>query len=969
MDAGPPEAGVGPASARARVTSRRRHRLIGRADALDRVRSHLRDVAAGSGAVRGLLVEGEAGVGKTRLVEDALSAAAGQLAPGRTPATVLRGGGDPFQVDRPFGAVLAALGVLEPDAGPAEHALWTTVTGAPDTASVGPGGRSQLSDAVVATFRERARRTPVYVVLDDLHWVDAASLGVVAELCDVVPGADLVVVATARPTPRTPEFDRLVATIVPGRAATMTLDALDGPAVLELVSAELGGPPTAALAAHVDRAGGNPLFVTELLDALAEEGALVRTDDGSVDLAHASLPPSLRVTLLRRLSALPGPALEALRLASLLGATFALDHLAAALGTPAPGILTRLREPLDAGWIEPRGDHLAFRHELVRDALHADTPVAIRRGLHRHIATQLRAVGADDTVVARHLLLGAIAPDPAAATWLAEAGQRIATRDPVLATEVFGGAAALGPPAELRDTVTLRLAVAQLWSNATEEGAATLRELLARPHDPAVDAQAGLALSRSLLLHGRSAEAIEVLERTAGRATSPRDRAPADAERALAHLLRGELPMAAAAVALVDAARDDAPDESRCLARAITGSIAGLAARTDVALAETSAAVAVATASDDPETSRRPPQLFFGSMLLDCDRFAEGFEQLDLARRISERLGALWDVPLHHLLIARGRLFAGDLDDAVAEAETSLVLAAEHGTHLLEAWAHALIAHAQLRRSDVDAVRSAVEAGERAAATYGVQVRGTDWLVWARAALAELDGDTEVARTLVAAVWDAHAERGIVSERRRFGPELVRLHLAVGDRGAAREVAAATADAADRSGLPTFRAAAARARGLADDDVDLLAAAVALTRSTGCRPEHVACALDAADASARAGHREQAVALYEEAHTVADACGATRDVRRADGGLRELGVRRGVRGPRSRDRTGWGALTPTERTVTELAAQGLSNPEIGDRLFISRRTVQTHLSHVFAKLGVATRVELAAEAARRPPTS
>ncbi len=81
--------------------------------------------------------------------------------------------------------------------------------------------------------------------------------------------------------------------------------------------------------------------------------------------------------------------------------------------------------------------------------------------------------------------------------------------------------------------------------------------------------------------------------------------------------------------------------------------------------------------------------------------------------------------------------------------------------------------------------------------------------------------------------------------------------------------------------------------------------------------------------------------------------------------LRLAGVRRGVRGPRQRPAFGWPSLTPTEHTVVALVADGLSNRQIGERLFISRRTVQTHLVHVFAKLGIASRAQLAAQVARR----
>jgi DNA-binding CsgD family transcriptional regulator len=92
---------------------------------------------------------------------------------------------------------------------------------------------------------------------------------------------------------------------------------------------------------------------------------------------------------------------------------------------------------------------------------------------------------------------------------------------------------------------------------------------------------------------------------------------------------------------------------------------------------------------------------------------------------------------------------------------------------------------------------------------------------------------------------------------------------------------------------------------------------------------------------------------------------ASWDAARAEARLRPLGLRRGRRGPRRRPTSGWDSLTQTELKVARLVAEGLSNPEIAERLFISRGTVHTHMSHVLAKLGLGSRVGLAAEATRR----
>jgi DNA-binding CsgD family transcriptional regulator len=134
------------------------------------------------------------------------------------------------------------------------------------------------------------------------------------------------------------------------------------------------------------------------------------------------------------------------------------------------------------------------------------------------------------------------------------------------------------------------------------------------------------------------------------------------------------------------------------------------------------------------------------------------------------------------------------------------------------------------------------------------------------------------------------------------------------------------------------------------------------------RPLELALAAeDAGVACARHGEVDSAVPLLAQALAGYESLEAGRDTARAEARLRDLGVRRGRRGARRRPPTGWESLTPTEHRVVDLVVEGLSNPKIGERLFISRRTVQTHLAHVFTKLGISSRTQLAAEATRRRP--
>jgi DNA-binding CsgD family transcriptional regulator len=155
---------------------------------------------------------------------------------------------------------------------------------------------------------------------------------------------------------------------------------------------------------------------------------------------------------------------------------------------------------------------------------------------------------------------------------------------------------------------------------------------------------------------------------------------------------------------------------------------------------------------------------------------------------------------------------------------------------------------------------------------------------------------------------------------------------------------------------------------MVDDDPYLLLRAVAMLRN-GPRPLELASACeDAAAALDRSRGTEAARQLLATARAAYETLGAVRETARLDARLRAAGVRRGTRGRRKRPETGWGALTPTERQVVDLVAEGMSNPEIARRLFLSRHTVQTHVSHALAKLGLRSRVELAAEVVRNRAT-
>jgi DNA-binding NarL/FixJ family response regulator len=191
------------------------------------------------------------------------------------------------------------------------------------------------------------------------------------------------------------------------------------------------------------------------------------------------------------------------------------------------------------------------------------------------------------------------------------------------------------------------------------------------------------------------------------------------------------------------------------------------------------------------------------------------------------------------------------------------------------------------------------------------------------------------------------------------------MSLDFGDRALGRTVAHTLEEIARRWPAPSVQGAAGLCAGLAGADTGRLMDAVEECRSSG-RPFELARAAELAAAGlARSGHVPEAKALTEEALSLYESLQASREAARAEARLREAGVRRGVRGVRRRPRAGWASLTATELTVARLVAEGLSNPKIADELFLSRRTVATHVSHILGKLGLSTRIELATEAVRR----
>ena len=365
-------------------------RICGREVEIGALGEALGRVAAGGPAI--VLVEGEAGIGKTRLLARVLEDATGrgmQVAVGRA---------EELERTRPFGVLAAALGCARSSPDPRRAAI-AGLLGAPAAGELGPitvtsdpGLRFRVVDAFTDLVEELALAGPLVIGLDDLQWADPSSLLTVGVLARRLTGLPVGVIGCLRPSHQTAELDRLADALEAAGARHLVLRPLTGEAVTGLVAQAVAAEPGPRLLAEVAGAAGNPLFITELLGALAQEGAIA-TAGGRAEVAEAVLPPTLRLTILRRVSFLPEPTLQALRSASILGSGFSLTDLATITGRPAVDLSVVLAEAIRARVLEDDGARLRFRHELIRDAIYQDLAGSVRRALHREAGQRLAQSG------------------------------------------------------------------------------------------------------------------------------------------------------------------------------------------------------------------------------------------------------------------------------------------------------------------------------------------------------------------------------------------------------------------------------------------------------------------------------------------------------------------------------------------------------------------------------------------------
>jgi DNA-binding NarL/FixJ family response regulator len=922
--------------------------------------------AAAGAAMRGegrlVVVEGPAGIGKTRLlraVRDDLSSRGG--------ARVLAARATELEAHVAFGVVRQLLdplmlAVAEPERerlfnGAARLARAVLGGGEPDVGSPDADRYSTINGLFWLTGT-LARDLPLALVVDDVQWADEPSLEFLSFAARRVDGLPLLLVAASRPAQESP--GHLSTALLTDPAATVLRPApLSRASVEELVGGSVGANADADFAtACLDATRGNPFLLAELLREVRAQRLPPTADEAR--RVGSLAPGGVSAIVEMRLARMPEGASQLAEAVAVLGdrspAALAA-RLAALEHAPAAAAETAL---VRAGILEVR-EGLGFTHPLVRaTVLHRISPTR-RARLHAHAVALLGERGAEPEELATHLLHVEPAGDQRTVASLRAAAARAAGRGvPATAASYLERALAEPPGEELRYAVLTELGSAEARAGlgkATEH----LRRAVEAARDPAERAHAAIELARALKFGGDAVHAVDVLE-----ALDP-DLGALDGElRELVNLEHVGLAYISEEARArlrnrIEALRDPGgPPRSRLEAFVLAGRAFDAAAGGQLPVAEAGELAARATAGD----------------LLPIDAMDGGYgmliaavatmwaDRLDAASRMNARM--LSEARRRGSVIVRtaaGSMQAlvnwrrGRIPDAAADAAMALDLGQKaHGTDALLTAARAVSALVALARGaaaeDLARIEAEIlEGSDPDALPYHLVLHARGLL---RVARGDLDRGTsdllECGRVSVA--WGS-TNPTTVAWRSDAALALLR----AGDRERARQLAAEELELAERFGAKRAIGLAQRAVALVAEDAAMVPGLERAVATLADSPAPLALAVTTADLAAaqrRAGARSAAREAAARAQELAMSCGATALARRA----LEEALAAGAR-PRRVARRGVDSLTPAELRVAQRAAEGSTNREIAEDLFVTTKTVEMHLANAYGKLGIRSRTQLA----------
>ena len=876
--------------------------LLERGEELATVTAALERAAGGDGAV--IVIEGPPGIGKTALLE----AARGEALDSGFRLLTARAGEHEREfswgvVRQLFDPVLAAATDEELAAlwrGPAEAAR-------PLFQATGLGPEHDSSFAVSHGLfwlaANIADERPVLLVVDDLHWCDGSSLSFLDYCARRLDGLPLAVLGTLRP--REPGADHaLLDAFCTNPSAVLVrpqpLSEAGSAAFLEAQLDELPGPGVAA-ASH-RATGGNPLLPSELARTLRSRDP----QDDPADVIASGGPAVARTVAIRMRNA-SADARRLVQAAAVLGDEWPLAT-AVAIAELDAAADAAARQLVGIDVLKP-GASMSFVHPVVRAAIYEDIGPLERSRLHARTAEILEAGGAPLERVAGHLVHVHPAGDPAAFAKLRDASRSaLASGDMGAAVTLLRRALAEPPPPEQRTGVLAALGFAAAMRDAPA-AIGYLTEAFDGAEDPRVRAAIAELLIRSLQFMEEPRRAVDIGSRVLGELGPEHDVERRRLEAALIELdLMRRAGLGWVRDRIQGAASIEPADYAACaqISLAVGARMRALEITADETVAEVGRALAGGRLLHEAQGSIA--QVIPAIALAVADRPGHGISVCDDALRASERTGSALGYVANRIFRAWCHDRAGNVEEVAADAEEAVRAGTAYGTAPAITWSSALWAEALIEMDQL-------EQAERRLLTLGpLEDIPNRWhwlttkLAWSR--LLRLRGDAERALQLAREVGAAYEELGglnpaYIPWRFRASEALLMLP----DRSEeARAFAAETVELARRWGAPSGIGAALRLQALAepDDAEELLTESVAVLEGSEARLERARSFVELGAAQRRAS-----------------------------------------------------SLTPSERRTAELAAQGLSNREIAQQLFVTVKTVEVHLSNTYRKLDIRGRPQLA----------
>ncbi|MFD7135333.1 ATP-binding protein [Streptomyces sp. NPDC059894] len=916
-------------------------RIRGRDDELSLISDSLRRVRSRLGG-EVILLEGAPGSGKTRLLTEACALAR------QEGIRVFHGGGDP---DGQFVTMAPLLDALLS----AEHPVLER--GALRSIAAGADQRFWILQEIQNRLERAALEHPLLIAIDDAQWCDEATLTALRTLPERL-SSDAVMWMVASRADADPLVRETLERLRSGGARTVPVSPLSGAAVAEVVEDLLRAPAGADVLEVAERAEGRPLLLVELIHGLQEEGSIV-VDGDTARLVARKIPLRFRESIEQRLDQVSPTVRELIQITAALGRECPVGQLAELMRRPAADLGAAVREALATDLMV--GDHqmIAFRHDLIREAVEAGLPATVRRALLRRAAELRLRHGVPETEVAAMVAAGAEPGDRWAVDVLRRAAADLTAGSPSSAARMSRAALGLMPGNAPDRGPVLAETIGLLWLSGR---AAEARALGDSALEGLLDAEAeghvrlGLAMVSSQHSFAEAVRQCRAGLDLPGGSVVTRARLLAVLCLVLAN--SGELEEAERTLGPALSAAHEAEDlAAEATVLSIDSVVRFFHFDMAGALARIEESIEVTDRLDGAQALWMPHP--WRSMVLSAVGEADGaIELIDASLRQALKDG---EASLTRLsLMGRCRLLldAGRLSEAQAEAEAVLSMVDELGPgNYADATAQYTMGRVAWHRGD--------QAGIRAAAEHARRMMGDDAVLmrligaWLGALVADFAGDADaVARCTAQAArfFDRLGPALASPEDPMDEPLYVRIVLRAGltDRA---EAAARTAErrATANPAFPALAAAAAHARGLITDDVALLRRAAELYEGSSRRLGQAAALEDLGRVLAERRDAEaEAVDRLDRALELFAGAGADRDVDRVRGRLRALGVRRGP--TEGETRLG---LTPAEVKVVRLIAQGATNKAVAEALFLSPHTVSSHLRHAFVKLGINSRVELA----------